>query len=81
MTVVIACKFWKALAVIADCRVCYQPPYLEVDDYLQKLYQIGDRLVIGFAGPLEGAHRVMDLVRKNAPSYPKPPIADNLRRV
>jgi len=76
---VIACKFWKTVAVIADCRVSYSPPYKEVDDYLQKLYQIGDRLVLGFAGPLQGAHKIVELVRDNAWSYSKPPIASNLQ--
>lgn len=80
MTVVIACKLWKVVAVIADCRVSYLPPYEEVDDCLQKLYQIGNRLVIGFAGPLQGAYEVMELVRENARSYSKPSTADNLQR-
>lgn len=80
MTVVIACKFWKAVTVIADCRVSYTPPYEEVDDYLQKLYQIGDRLVLGFSGPLQGAYEVMELVRENMHNYSKPPIASNLQR-
>jgi hypothetical protein len=51
-----------------------------VDDYLQKLYQIGDRLVMGFSGPLQGAYKVMELVRENARSYSKPTTADNLQR-
>jgi hypothetical protein len=80
MTIVTACKLWKAVAVIADCRVSYSPPYEEVDDYLQKLYQIGDRLVMGFAGPLPGAYKVMKLVRRNTRCYSKPAIADNLQR-
>lgn len=79
MTVVIACKFWKAVAVIADCRVSYLPPYQEVDDCLQKIYQIGDRLVLGFSGPLQGAYEVMALVEKNAQEYSRTPIADNLQ--
>jgi hypothetical protein len=80
MTVVVACKLWKAVAVIADCRVSYLPPCEEVDDYLQKLYQIGNRLVMGFAGPLQGAYKVMELVQENARSYSKPATADNLQR-
>lgn len=80
MTIIVACKFWKAVGVIADCRVSYLPKYSEVDDYLQKLYQIDNRLVMGFAGPLQGAYEVMKLVRKNLQSYPKPRIADNFRR-
>jgi hypothetical protein len=80
MTVVIACRFWKAVTVIADCRVSYMPPYEEVDDCLQKLYQIGDRLVLGFSGPLQGAYEVMELVRENMRSYSKPPVASNLQR-
>lgn len=80
MTLIVACRFWKAVAVIADCRVSYAPPYEEVDDCLQKLYQIDDRLVLGFAGPLEGAQKIMKLVRRNTQGYSKPPIADNLQR-
>jgi hypothetical protein len=80
MTVVIACQLFPAIAVVADCRVSYPPPYEEVDDCLQKLYQIEDRLVMGFAGPLKGAYKIMALVRDNVQSYSKPPIADNLQR-
>ncbi len=79
MTIVIACKFWKTVAVIADCRVSYLPPHKEADDYLQKVYQIGNRLVLGFAGPLQGAYEVMELVRENARNYPRPPVAHNLQ--
>lgn len=79
MTMIVAAKFWRALAVIADCRVSYVPLYEEVDDYLQKLYRIGDRLVLGFAGPLQGAYEILKLVRKNTYSYSKPPIASNLQ--
>jgi 20S proteasome alpha/beta subunit len=78
MTIVMAYRTWKSVAVIADCRVSYNPPYEDVDDYLQKLYQIGTRLVIGFAGPLQGAYQIMELVRANARSYSKPPVAENL---
>ena len=45
------------------------PPYEEVNDYLQKLYQIGDRLVLGFSGPLKEAYEVMELVGENMRSY------------
>ncbi|RLC81906.1 MAG: hypothetical protein DRJ03_09400 [Chloroflexi bacterium] len=79
MTVIIAHKFWKVVAVIADCRVSYQPPYDEVDDYLQKIYHIENKLVMGFAGPVQGAYKVMELVRKNLQDYSKPLIADNLQ--
>jgi len=80
MTLIVALKLWKTVAVIADCRVSYLPPYEEVDDYLQKIYQIGDRVVMGFSGPLQGAYEVMELVRVNASRYSSTPVADNLRR-
>jgi len=79
MTIVVAYKAWKAVAVIADCRVSYESPYEEVDDCLQKLYQIHDRLVMGFAGPLQGAYEVMRLVRENTRNYPRHPTAHNLQ--
>jgi hypothetical protein len=80
MTLIVALKYWKTVAVIADCRVSYEPPYDEVDDYLQKIYQIGDRVVMGFSGPLQGAYEVMDLVRVNVRRYSSSPVADKLRQ-
>jgi hypothetical protein len=80
MTIVIAYNCLKTVTVIADCRVSYEPPYEQVDDCLQKLYQIHDRLILGFAGPLQGAYEVMRLVRENARNYSRRPIADNLQR-
>lgn len=80
MTVIVAQKLWKAVCVIADCRVSYSPPVEQVDDYLQKLYQIGDRLVLGFSGPLAGAYEVMDLVKENARRYRRPATAFGLGR-
>lgn len=79
MTVVIAYKSWRAVAVIADCRISYEPPYEEVDDCLQKLYYIHDRLVMGFTGPLQGAYEVMQLVRENALNYSRHLAADRLQ--
>jgi hypothetical protein len=80
MTVVIAHKFWKTVAVIADCRVSYLPPYDHKDDCLQKIYQVSSRLVLGFSGPLSGAHKVLGLVKENASNYPHPPVAYNLQK-
>lgn len=67
MTLVLACRFLKTVAVIADCRVSYDGR-TEVDDNLQKLYQIDGKVVLGFSGPLRGAARVMDRIRKNSAS-------------
>ncbi len=78
MTVVIACRFVKHIAVFADCRVSYEHTN-SVDDNLQKIYQIGKRMVLGFSGPLQGAYRVMQAVRRNAGAYSKRPVASNLQ--
>lgn len=80
MTLVIAHKFWRAVAVIADCRVSYGPQSSDRDDCLQKIYQISNRLVIGFSGPLWGAYEVLQLVRENVSAYPRQPVAYNLQR-
>ncbi len=80
MTLVIAHKFWKTVAVIADCRVSYGPQCDDRDDYLQKIYQIHSRLVLGFSGPLPGAHRVLQLVKENVCDYRRPPVAHNLQK-
>lgn len=80
MTLVIAHKFWKAVAVIADCRVSYGPQSSDRDDCLQKIYQISNRLVIGFSGPLLGAYEVLQLVGENVSAYHRQPVAYNLQR-
>jgi hypothetical protein len=79
MTVVIACHYLKLIAVFADCRVSYQCTNT-VDDNLQKIYQIGTKMVLGFSGPLQGAYQVIQAVRRNARTYSKRPIASNLQR-
>jgi len=53
MTVVIAASSGKQSQSSLTVEFSYMPPYEEVDDYLQKLYQIGDRLILGFSGPLK----------------------------
>lgn len=78
MTVVVACWYLKTLVVVADCRVSYTCVDT-VDDNLQKLYQIGDRLVLGFAGPLAGAYRVLKRVRANMAQYSKRLVAVSLQ--
>lgn len=70
MTIVLAYPFLREIGIIADCRVSYPFPQ-EPDDCLQKLYQIHNRLVIGFAGPLNGAFKVLEHVRINALKYPR----------
>lgn len=77
MTVVIACRFLKSITVIADCRVSYTGKSA-VDDNLQKIYPVDERMVIGFSGPLAGAYQVLDAVKKNQQSYSKNPVAVNL---
>jgi 20S proteasome alpha/beta subunit len=81
MTVVVACRFLKTATIFADCRVSYANSQAkDVDDNLQKIYQIGDKMVIGFSGPLSGAFQVMEVLRKNLKTYSKPPVASNLQR-
>jgi hypothetical protein len=77
MTIVLACKFLKTIVMISDSRVSYghKDP---VDDNLQKLYPLDERMVIGFSGPLAGAHQVLSSVARNRKNYSKPPIAANL---
>lgn len=69
----------KTAAIFADCRVSYVDKHLtDVDDNLQKIYQIDKRMVFGFSGPLSGAYQVMEAIRKNINAYSKPPVAINL---
>jgi len=79
MTLILACRFLKTTAVIADCRVSYEGNQA-VDDNLQKLYQIDGKIVLGFSGPLCGAAQVIDRVRKNSSNYGRRRTADNLLR-
>jgi hypothetical protein len=65
MTLVLGCRFLKSTTVIADCRVSYDGSQA-VDDNLQKLHQIEGKVVLGFAGPLAGAAKVMDRIRQNS---------------
>ena len=78
MTIVVASRFLKTVVIVADCRVSYQG-MKEVDDNLQKIYQIDKRMVLGFSGPLAGAYQVMEAIRRNLSKYSKRPIASNLR--
>jgi hypothetical protein len=82
MTIVIAYRFLTHIAVFADCRVSYESTGA-VDDNLQKIYQVGERMVLGFAGPVLGAHQVMSRIRENlSKTYPRRrrPVADNLMK-
>ncbi len=69
MTLVVATRLLKHIAVIADCRISYGPEERRVDDCLQKLYQVDRCLVLGFSGPVEGAHQVLTQVRHNLDNY------------
>ncbi len=82
MTIVIAYHSLTHIAVFADCRVSYDCTGAVADDNLQKIYQIGDKMILGFAGPLLGAHQVISAVRDNLKTYPKRgrPTAENLVR-
>ena len=77
MTVVVACRFLKTVAVIADCRVSYGDDAV-VDDNLQKIYQFDDRMVLGFAGPIKGANQVIESVRAYLETRSKYRAASNL---
>lgn len=77
MTLVLACRFLKSTAVIADCRVSYDGSQA-VDDNLQKLYQIEGKVVLGFTGPLAGAARVMDRIRRNSARHKRRKSASKL---
>lgn len=79
MTVVVAYKFFTTVVVVADCRVSYRTGN-HVDDNLRKIYPIGKRMVLGFSGPLRGAHAVVEAVRRNWGRYRKRPVASNLER-
>lgn len=64
MTVLIALRHLSGVTIIADSRVSFgtsQP----VHDGLQKLYQVGDKIVFGFTGPLAGAFQVIQEIKKN----------------
>jgi hypothetical protein len=79
MTIVIAHQFLNSVMIFADCRVSYKKTR-QVDDNLLKIYQIDSRMVIGFSGSIEGAHRIMNRIKKNVADYSKPPVAVNLLR-
>jgi hypothetical protein len=81
MTVVVACRLLKTVAVFADCRVSYTDGSPEeVDDNLQKIYPIDKRMILGFSGPLSGAYQVIQGLRRNLGKYSKRPVASNLQR-
>jgi hypothetical protein len=77
MTIVIACRLLKSIIVIADCRVSYGID-APVDDCLQKIYQLDERIVLGFSGPLFGAHQIMEAIKRNMIIYQNRPVASNL---
>jgi len=77
MTVVIACRFLNSIILIADCRVSYSGQDT-VDDNLQKLYPLDEKIVIGFSGPLVGAHQILEAVKRNRKAYQKRATAANL---
>jgi hypothetical protein len=77
MTLVLGCRFLKSTTVIADCRVSYDG-IQAVDDNLQKLYQIEEKVVLGFAGPLAGAAQVMDGIRQSRVRQERHKSASNL---
>lgn len=81
MTLVAACRFPQTIYLFADCRASYSigARLTAVDDNLQKLYQIADKLVVGFSGPLPGAYWVLKTVHTNATRYSRRPAAINLR--
>ncbi|TEU16090.1 MAG: hypothetical protein E3J21_11590 [Anaerolineales bacterium] len=81
MSVVVAYRFLKTIAIFADCRVSFDgenPVY----DNLRKIYSVdkGKRMVLGFSGPLAGAYKVIEAIRRNMRTYPKRPVASNLQR-
>lgn len=68
MTVVVALPLFHKVIVIADSRVSWQGKN-EVDDILQKIYQVGDRMVVGFSGLLDGAYPVFKAIKENGKTY------------
>src|SRR6266536_3621701 len=64
VTVVAAMHHLSGITIIADSRVSFGENR-PVHDGLQKLYQVGDKIVLGFAGPLAGAHFVIEAIREN----------------
>ncbi len=79
MTIVVAAQFLNSIGVFADCRVSYEQPF-QPDDNLQKIYQVHDRMVLGFSGPLTGAYAVISEIAKNLKTYRRQPVAVNLLR-
>lgn len=68
MTVVVALPLFHKVIVIADSRVSWEGKD-EVDDILQKIYQVGDRMVVGFSGLLDGAYPVFRTIKENEKTY------------
>lgn len=79
MTVIIAFNYHSSLSVIADCRVTY--PGSKSIDNLQKLYQFGDYVVLGFSGPLKGAYQVIEEIKKNIKKIPNKRKAIDTQRL
>jgi len=79
MTVVVAYRFLKNIAVFADCRVSFESKN-PVYDNLQKIYPVDKRMVLGFSGPLLGAYKVIEAIGRNMRAYSKRPVASNLQR-
>ena len=68
MTVVVALPLFHKVIVVADSRVSWKGND-EVDDILQKIYQVGDRIVVGFSGLLDGAYPVFKAIKENGETY------------
>jgi hypothetical protein len=68
MTIVVALPLFHKVIVVADSRVSWEGRS-EKDDILQKIYQVGDRMIIGFSGPPDGAYPIFKAIGENEKTY------------
>jgi hypothetical protein len=77
MTVVVALPLFHKVIVIADSRISWSGSD-EVDDILQKIYQVCDRMVVGFSGSpgfpgqRESAYKVFKAIEEEQKTYSGP---------
>ena len=82
MTVVVATHYLKTIVIIADCRVSdlnREPIHIDdVDDNLQKIYPVGNKVIVAFSCPLDGAHKIFESLRIRPLRYGKSFVAQTI---
>lgn len=70
MTAVLAIDFIVHILILADCRVSWSGGKNEPQDNLQKVYPLGPTGVLGFAGDVSNAKKIVNEIRKTNKNLP-----------